>query len=289
MIYIQMLLLHLCSLLFSFLLFSSLLSPSLPFPSLPFSSHLFSSLLFSSFPFLSFSSLLFPSLLFPSLPLSSLLFSSLLFSFLSFSSFLSFPFLSSFFLPIWTVRLCNKLNWRQWLIYIVGNKTIRQLTLNTSSFTLSSELCFQYHFNPQTGAWKHRKYGKAEVPTVFSLHDIAYDEIGMVLNTTKRSKAFSGSLEVSGPSKIWIKTFTAFSLLYTGAALEALSVLMLCAPRNRRQPFSYHTKMADFEFFVFCPFYRETNWHNLGKVYWIWQVATAVSNVSTLKELSWQM
>ena len=27
-----------------------------------------------------------------------------------------------------------------------------------------------------------------------------------------------------------------------------LSVLMLCAPSNRRRPFSYHTKMADFNY-----------------------------------------
>ena len=26
---------------------------------------------------------------------------------------------------------------------------------------------------------------------------------------------------------------------------KALSALMLCAPNNRRRPFSYHTKMAD--------------------------------------------
>ena len=31
--------------------------------------------------------------------------------------------------------------------------------------------------------------------------------------------------------------------------VEALSVLMLCAPSNCRRPFSYHTKMADFEYF----------------------------------------
>ena len=30
---------------------------------------------------------------------------------------------------------------------------------------------------------------------------------------------------------------------------EVLSVLVLCAPSNRRRPFSYHTKMADFEYF----------------------------------------
>ena len=31
--------------------------------------------------------------------------------------------------------------------------------------------------------------------------------------------------------------------------LKKLSVLMLCALSNRRRPFSYHTKMADFEYF----------------------------------------
>ena len=30
---------------------------------------------------------------------------------------------------------------------------------------------------------------------------------------------------------------------------ETLSVLMPCAPCNRRRPFSCHTKMADFEYF----------------------------------------
>ena len=30
---------------------------------------------------------------------------------------------------------------------------------------------------------------------------------------------------------------------------EALSVLMLCAPSNRRRPRSYRRKMADFEYF----------------------------------------
>ena len=30
---------------------------------------------------------------------------------------------------------------------------------------------------------------------------------------------------------------------------EALSVLMLCTPSNSQQPFSYHTKLADFKYF----------------------------------------
>ena len=32
---------------------------------------------------------------------------------------------------------------------------------------------------------------------------------------------------------------------------------MLCMSINRRRPFSYHMKMADFEFFVFCTFSLE--------------------------------
>ena len=32
------------------------------------------------------------------------------------------------------------------------------------------------------------------------------------------------------------------------ALKQALSLLMPCAPSNRRRPFSYHTKMADFEY-----------------------------------------
>ena len=39
--------------------------------------------------------------------------------------------------------------------------------------------------------------------------------------------------------------------------LEALSVLMLCAPSNRWRS----------SIFVFCPFSRETYWHKLRKVY----------------------
>ena len=36
---------------------------------------------------------------------------------------------------------------------------------------------------------------------------------------------------------------------YISQLKQSLSVLMLCAPSNRRRPFSYHTKMADFEYF----------------------------------------
>ena len=74
---------------------------------------------------------------------------------------------------------------------------------------------------------------------------------------------------------------------------EILSVLMLCAPSNRRRPFSCHTKMADFRVFsCFVRFLVKKNWHKLRKVYWIWQVATVRSinhNMGALKELSCQM
>ena len=68
---------------------------------------------------------------------------------------------------------------------------------------------------------------------------------------------------------------------------EALSVLMLCTPSSRWQPFSYHS----YHIFVFCPFSRGKKTHKLRKVYWIWQVATIRSinyDVSALKELSCQ-
>ena len=43
--------------------------------------------------------------------------------------------------------------------------------------------------------------------------------------------------------------FNFMSYLYKIRKKITLSVLMLCAPSNRRRPFSYHTKMADFEYF----------------------------------------
>ena len=39
---------------------------------------------------------------------------------------------------------------------------------------------------------------------------------------------------------------------------DALSVLMFCEPNKRWQPFSYHTKMVDFEYFgVLSVFWRK--------------------------------
>ena len=55
---------------------------------------------------------------------------------------------------------------------------------------------------------------------------------------------------------------------------EVLSVLMLCAPSNHRRPFSYHTKMADFEYFRVLSIF---SWKKLRKVYWIWQGTTVKS------------
>ena len=40
-----------------------------------------------------------------------------------------------------------------------------------------------------------------------------------------------------------------FQILTEEQLKEVLSVLMLCAPDNHRRPFSYHTKIADFEYF----------------------------------------
>ena len=52
---------------------------------------------------------------------------------------------------------------------------------------------------------------------------------------------------------------------------------MPCAPGNRRRTFSYHTKMADFEYFRVLSVFSWKIWHKLRKVYWIWQVAVVTS------------
>ena len=61
---------------------------------------------------------------------------------------------------------------------------------------------------------------------------------------------------------------------------------MLCAPSNRRWPFSYH---GGLECFCVLSVFSWNNWHKLRKVYRIWQVTTVRSinhNVGSLKELS---
>ena len=60
------------------------------------------------------------------------------------------------------------------------------------------------------------------------------------------------------------KTITQVHLSYKPLSLrsaikEVLSVLMLCASSDRRRPFSYHKKMANFRFLV------KKNWHKLRK------------------------
>ena len=73
---------------------------------------------------------------------------------------------------------------------------------------------------------------------------------------------------------------------------EALSVLMLCMANNCWRTFSYHTKMADLEYFHLLSIFSWKNWQKLRKVYWICQVVTVRSinhNVGALKELSCQM
>ena len=108
------------------------------------------------------------------------------------------------------------------------------------------------------------------------------------LTVLAQSSTLSTSSDERGNRRILIVVF--FCTQYDSGFIEALSVLMLCAPSNCRRPFWYHTKMARiWTTFVNCPFSREKNWHKLSKVYWIWQVATVRSinhNVSALKELS---
>ena len=69
---------------------------------------------------------------------------------------------------------------------------------------------------------------------------------------------------------IWLSLLAIFNTLFWGYA-------------NEYECFS--------SIFVFCPFSRENFWHELTKVYWIWQVATVRSinhNVGALKELSYR-
>ena len=66
-------------------------------------------------------------------------------------------------------------------------------------------------------------------------------------------KGFYFTLILIGPN-YWIRRFVLLTIS-SCYIKEALSVLMLCAPSNRRQPFSYNTKMADVEYFrVFAVF-----------------------------------
>ena len=68
----------------------------------------------------------------------------------------------------------------------------------------------------------------------------------------------------------------------------ALSVLMLCAPSNRRRPFSYHGRLR--VFLCFVRFLVKQIGINSENCIWICQVATVKSinhNVGALKELSW--
>ena len=60
-------------------------------------------------------------------------------------------------------------------------------------------------------------------------------------------KGFSFTLILIFPN-FWIRRFV-FLTISSYYIKEALSVLMLCEPSNRRQPFSYNTKMADVEYF----------------------------------------
>ena len=57
---------------------------------------------------------------------------------------------------------------------------------------------------------------------------------------------------------------------------EALTVLMLCAPNNRRRPFSNHTKLADLEYFRVLSVFSLKKRYKVRKAYRIWQVATMI-------------
>ena len=61
---------------------------------------------------------------------------------------------------------------------------------------------------------------------------------------------------------------------------QPLSVLMLCAPSNRRRSFSYRTKNGGLRVFsCFVRFFVKTKkCHKLRKVYWIWQSSDSQIN-----------
>ena len=65
-----------------------------------------------------------------------------------------------------------------------------------------------------------------------------------------------------------------YSIVTKRDVKEAISLLMLCTLSNRWWPFSYHTKLVDFEDLMLCPFSHEKSWHKLRKVYWIWQLSS---------------
>jgi len=53
----------------------------------------------------------------------------------------------------------------------------------------------QYHFDPHTGAWEHKQFKKEHGETLFSLHDISYNETGMTSNTKEVCKDYEGTLD----------------------------------------------------------------------------------------------
>ncbi|XP_068761466.1 probable cysteine desulfurase isoform X1 [Montipora capricornis] len=53
----------------------------------------------------------------------------------------------------------------------------------------------QYHFDPQTGGWEHKQFKKGKGESLFSLHDISYDEAGMIINSTETCREYRGTLE----------------------------------------------------------------------------------------------
>ena len=80
------------------------------------------------------------------------------------------------------------------------------------------------------------------------------------------------------PTLIDLTVSSSDRLVISCIGTEALLLLILCAPSIRRRPFSCRTKMADFEYSrVLSVSSRKTKWHQLRRVHWIWQVATATS------------
>ena len=61
----------------------------------------------------------------------------------------------------------------------------------------------QYRFDPHTGAWENRYFSAEKATPPFSLHDVTYDEIGVVMKTTRKPRDYDVKLEVSESSCLY--------------------------------------------------------------------------------------
>ena len=56
----------------------------------------------------------------------------------------------------------------------------------------------QYRFDPHTGAWENRYFTEKNSNPPYSLHDVIYDEIGLIIrNSTDTPSEYDVKLDVS--------------------------------------------------------------------------------------------